>query len=386
MSSIIPETSLDSQLLPAKAATFVFSSESVSEGHPDKVCDFIADSILDAYISEDPRARVACEVLCKSNTVVLGGEISSTAKVDHEAVVREAIRHIGYTDKNSSFNDGHVRVLQLISTQSPDIALGVDTSTNAQNEQGAGDQGIMFGFACKETPELMPLPISLAHRLTRGLAEDRKAGEFPWIRPDAKSQVSVLYEGNKPVVVTDVLVSTQHTPDVSRGQISEYIRNALAPRVLGTWFNDEIRFHVNPTGSFVLGGPAADCGVTGRKIIADTYGGAAHHGGGAFSGKDPSKVDRSAAYFCRYVARQIVELGLAVKAEIQVAYAIGVAEPVSVKVETFGTGDFQDAADFIRTFDFRPAAIIERLRLLQPIYRQTTNYGHFGKRNLPWEN
>ena len=386
MSSTIPETNLDSQLFPAKAATFVFSSESVSEGHPDKVCDFIADSILDAYISEDPRARVACEVLCKSDTVVLGGEISSTTKVDHEAVVREAIRHIGYTDKDSGFNDEHVRVLQLISTQSPDIALGVNTSTNAQKEQGAGDQGIMFGFACKETPELMPLPISLAHRLTKGLAEDRKAGKYPWIRPDAKSQVSVRYEGNKPVVVTDVLVSTQHTPDVSRGQISEYIRNVLAPRVLGTWFNGEIRFHVNPTGNFVLGGPAADCGVTGRKIIADTYGGAAHHGGGAFSGKDPSKVDRSAAYFCRYVARQIVQLGLASKAEIQVAYAIGVAEPVSVKVETFGTGDFQDAAELVRTFDFRPAAIVERLRLLQPIYRQTTNYGHFGKRNLPWEN
>ena len=386
MSSTIPETNLDSHLLPAKATIFVFSSESVSEGHPDKVCDFIADSILDAYISEDPRARVACEVLCKSNTVVLGGEISSTAKVDHEAVVREAIRHIGYTEEASDFNPENVRVLQLISTQSSDIALGVDAATNAHSEQGAGDQGIMFGFACKETPELMPLPISLAHRLTKGLAEDRKVGKFPWIRPDAKSQVTVLYEGNKPVVVTDVLVSTQHSPDVSRGQISENVQNVLAPRVLGTWFNGEIRFHVNPTGSFVLGGPAADCGVTGRKIIADTYGGAAHHGGGAFSGKDPSKVDRSAAYFCRYVARQIVQLGMAAKAEIQVAYAIGVAEPVSVKVETFGTGDFQDAVEFVRTFDFRPAAIIEQLGLLQPIYRQTTNYGHFGKKDLPWEN
>lgn len=386
MSSIVPEASLDSPLLPAKPTTFVFSSESVSEGHPDKVCDFIADSILDAYVSEDPRARVACEVLCKSSTVVLGGEISSTAKVDHEAVVREAIRHIGYTDKVSDFNPENVRILQLISTQSPDIALGVDTSTNVHNEQGAGDQGIMFGFACKETPELMPLPISLAHGLTKGLAEDRKTAKFSWIRPDAKSQVSVLYEGTIPAAVTDVLISTQHAPDVNRKEIANYVRDVLAPRVLGKWMNREIRFHVNPTGSFVLGGPAADCGVTGRKIIADTYGGAAHHGGGAFSGKDPSKVDRSAAYFCRYVARQIVELGLAAKAEIQVAYAIGVAEPVSVKVETFGTGDFQAAAEFVRTFDFRPAAIIERLRLLQPIYRQTTNYGHFGKKDLPWEN
>jgi S-adenosylmethionine synthetase len=385
MSSIIPEANLDSPLSAANGTTFVFSSESVSEGHPDKVCDFIADSILDAYLSEDPHARVACEVLCKGDTVVLGGEISSTVKVDHEAVVREAIRQIGYTEKNSDFNDERVRVLQLISTQSSDIALGVDVATNVQKEQGAGDQGIMFGFACKETPELMPLAISLAHRLTKGLAEDRKAGKFPWIRPDAKSQVSVLYEGTTPSSVTDVLISTQHAANIGQEKIASYVQNVLAPRVLGKWFNREIRFHINPTGSFVLGGPAADCGVTGRKIIADTYGGAAHHGGGAFSGKDPSKVDRSAAYFCRYVARQIVELGLAAKAEIQVAYAIGVAQPISVKVETFGTGDFQAAAEFVRTFDFRPAAIIERLRLLQPIYRQTTNYGHFGKRDLPWE-
>ncbi len=385
MATAITETNPDSRLQPANTATFVFSSESVSEGHPDKVCDFIADSILDAYLSEDPRARVACEVLCKSDTVVLGGEISSTATVDRDAVVREAIEHIGYTFKDSGFNPNDVRVLELLSTQSSDIALGVDIATNSDKEQGAGDQGIMFGFACKETPELMPLPISLAHLLTKGLTEDRKAGKYPWIRPDAKSQVSVLYEGNKPVVVTDVLVSTQHTPDVNRGEIAEYIRNVLAPRVLGTWFNGEIRFHVNPTGSFVLGGPAADCGVTGRKIIADTYGGAAHHGGGAFSGKDPSKVDRSAAYFCRYVARQVVMQEIAAKAEIQVAYAIGVAQPISIKVDTFGTGDEKTALEFVRKFDFRPAAIIERLSLLQPIYRQTTNYGHFGKAGLPWE-
>jgi S-adenosylmethionine synthetase len=385
MATIVTETNPDSLIQPDKSATFVFSSESVSEGHPDKVCDFIADSILDAYLNEDPRARVACEVLCKSDTVVLGGEISSTATVDRDAIVRDAIRHIGYTDKDSGFNPDDVRVLQLISTQSPDIALGVDTATNTEKEQGAGDQGIMFGFACKETPELMPLPISLAHRLTKGLAEDRKAGKLPWIRPDAKSQVSVLYEGNVPVVVTDVLVSTQHSPDVRREVIADYVQDVLAPRVVGNWFNREIRFHVNPTGNFVLGGPAADCGVTGRKIIADSYGGAAHHGGGAFSGKDPSKVDRSAAYFCRYVARQVVTHELAAKAEIQVAYAIGVAQPISIKVETFGTGDEKAALEFVREFDFRPAAIVERLSLLRPIYRQTTNYGHFGRAGLPWE-
>lgn len=385
MSSTVPETNLDSLLPSANAANFVFSSESVSEGHPDKVCDFIADSILDAYLREDLHARVACEVLCKSDTVVLGGEISSVAQVDHDAVVRDAIRRIGYTDKASCFNAENVRVLQLISTQSPDIALGVDTATNAQKEQGAGDQGIMFGFACKETPELMPLPISLAHRLTKGLAEDRKTGRVSWIWPDAKSQVSVLYERNTPLAVTDVLVSTQHAADVDQQEITRYVKNILAPRVLGTWFKPEIRFHVNPTGSFVLGGPAADCGVTGRKIIADTYGGAAHHGGGAFSGKDPSKVDRSAAYFCRYVARQIVERELATRAEIQVAYAIGVAQPISIKVSTFGTGNEQDAREFVEEFDFRPAEIITQLSLLQPIYCRTTNYGHFGKTDLPWE-
>lgn len=385
MATVVTETSSDSQIQPDKTATFVFSSESVSEGHPDKVCDFIADSILDAYLSGDPRSRVACEVLCKSDTVVLGGEISSAATVDRDAIVREAIRHIGYTDRDSGFNPDDVRILQLISTQSPDIALGVDTATNTEKEQGAGDQGIMFGFACDETPELMPLPISLAHRLTRGLAEDRKTGKLPWVRPDAKSQVSVRYLGNLPVAVTDVLVSTQHAPDVSQEKIATYVRDVLAPGVLGDWFNREIRFHVNPTGNFVLGGPAADCGVTGRKIIADTYGGAAHHGGGAFSGKDPSKVDRSAAYFCRYVARQVVAEELATKAEIQVAYAIGVAQPISIKVETYGTGDAKAALEFVRGFDFRPAAIIERLSLLQPIYRGTTNYGHFGKPGLPWE-
>jgi len=368
------------------SVTHTFTSESVSEGHPDKVCDYIADSILDAYLIQDSHARVACEVLCKENTVVLGGEISSNADVNHEEVVRNAIRDIGYTDRSNAFNADDVRVLQVISKQSADIAQGVNADTNQHHEQGAGDQGIMFGFACRETPELMPLPIFLAHQLTRGLARDRKSGRYPWLRPDAKSQVAVRYEANTPVRVTDILVSTQHSGTARREEIVNYVQELLAPRMLSEWFHNDIRFQVNPTGSFVLGGPSADCGVTGRKIIADTYGGAARHGGGAFSGKDPSKVDRSAAYFCRFVARQIVQEHVAAKAEIQVAYAIGVAKPVSIKVDTFNTGDERAALEFVRRFDFRPAAIIERLDLLRPIYRLTTNYGHFGKKGLSWEN
>jgi S-adenosylmethionine synthetase len=386
MTSIVAGTNVASVPSIPKTSTYIFTSESVSEGHPDKVCDYIADSILDAYIQQDPKSRVACEVLCKENTVVLGGEISSEATVDHEAVARDAIRRIGYTESAVPFHADGVRVLQIITKQSADIAQGVDIDSNENHEQGAGDQGIMFGYACDETPELMPLPIYLAHQLTKGLAEDRKSGKHPWLRPDAKSQVSVLYEGNAAIGVTDVLVSTQHSSEAKRGDIADYVRNELGPRVLGKWFSNDIQFTVNPTGSFVLGGPSADCGVTGRKIIADTYGGAARHGGGAFSGKDPSKVDRSAAYFCRYIARQIVKQGLAAVAEIQVAYAIGVAKPVSLKVETFGTGDSREAMEFACAFDFRPAAIIERLDLLRPIYRQTTNYGHFGKKELPWEN
>ncbi len=368
-----------------RGATYHFSSESVSEGHPDKVCDYICDSILDAYLTGDPAARVACEALCKEDSVVLAGEISSRCELDHEAIVRHAIREIGYSDPSLAFHADGVKVHVILTKQSPDIAQGVNKETNADRDQGAGDQGIMFGYATLETPELMPLPILLAHQLTRGLAEDRRRGNPRWLRPDAKSQVCVLYEGNKPMVVTDVLVSTQHYAGVSRDAIIEYVRGTLAPRALGQWFCEDIRFAVNPTGSFVHGGPSADCGVTGRKIIADTYGGAARHGGGSFSGKDPSKVDRSAAYFCRYVARQIVSNGLASRAEIQVAYAIGVAKPFSVRVDTFGTGDERAAADFVRKFDFRPAAIIESLNLLQPLYRQTTNYGHFGKPGLPWE-
>jgi S-adenosylmethionine synthetase len=362
--------------------TAIFTSESVAEGHPDKVCDFIADSILDAYLTEDSSSRVACEVLCKNDLVVLAGEITSLATVDHEKIARQAIRAIGYTDTTEPFNADHIRVLQIISKQSPEIAQGV---TKDKGEQGAGDQGIMFGFATDETPELMPLPILLAHRLARGLADDRHGGTVAWLCPDAKTQVSVLYEGNTPTRVTDILVSTQHRADVGQDIIQAYIADQLIPRVLGVWYHQGIRIMVNPTGSFVHGGPSSDCGVTGRKIIVDTYGGAGRHGGGAFSGKDPSKVDRSGAYFCRYVARQIIREGLARKAEVQVAYAIGVAQPVSVKVDTFGTGDDEAAADFVRQFDFRPGAIIKRFDLKRPIYRQTTNYGHFGKSELPWE-
>jgi S-adenosylmethionine synthetase len=385
MADAILEASSVSDQTSAKPFIFTLTSESVSEGHPDKVCDYIADSILDAYIAQHPRSRVACEVLCKENTVVLGGEISSDGRVDHEAVARAAIREIGYTDRRVPFNSEDVQVLQFITKQSPDIARGVDADKNVDREQGAGDQGIMFGYATDETPELMPLPILLAHRLTKRLAEDRKSGRYPWVGPDAKSQVSVLYKGSTPVSVTDVLVSTQHSADTTQSDIADYVRTSLAPRTLDSWFHRDIRFAVNPTGNFVHGGPSADCGVTGRKIIADTYGGAAHHGGGAFSGKDPSKVDRCGAYFCRYVARQIVGKGLAKRAEIQVAYAIGMARPISVKVDTFGTGENGAAVEFVREFDFRPAAIIEHLDLLRPIYRLTTNYGHFGKENLAWE-
>ena len=364
---------------------YTFTSESVSEGHPDKVCDFIADSILDAYLAQDKNSRVACEVLCKDNTVVLAGEISSKGTVDHEKIAREAIRQIGYTDSSEAFNADGVKIVQLLSKQSAEISQGVTEGEGLYAEQGAGDQGIMFGYATNETPELMPLPIALAHRLAENLTHARKSGEVAWLRPDSKTQVSVVYENNKPVRVSDVLVSTQHSADVSREEIVAYISKQLIPNTLGEWFNDEIKTQVNPTGSFVLGGPSADCGVTGRKIIVDSYGGAGRHGGGAFSGKDPSKVDRSGAYFCRYVARQVVKAGLADKAEIQVSYAIGVAQPVSVKVDTFGTGDEAAAAEFVKKFDFRPAAIIETLELLNPIYRQTTNYGHFGKAGLSWE-
>lgn len=364
---------------------YIFTSESVTEGHPDKVCDYIADSILDTYLQEDPKSRVACEVLCKEDTLIIAGEITSNGVVDHEDVARKAIRAIGYTDPATPFNADGVRILQFVSRQSAEISQGVDLDSGIDTEQGAGDQGIMFGYATDESPELMPLPILLAHRLARGLAEDRRKEPYAWLRPDGKTQVSVLYENNRPVAITDVIVSPQHSESVTRDQIVSYVTESLAPRILGDWFTKEIRFHINPTGSFILGGPSADAGVTGRKIIVDTYGGAGRHGGGAFSGKDPSKVDRSGAYFCRYIARQILKKKIATKAEIQISYAIGLSKPLSVKVDTFGTGDEAAAVEYIKNMDFRPAAIIERFDLLRPIYRQTTNYGHFGKPGLPWE-
>jgi S-adenosylmethionine synthetase len=366
--------------------TYTFTSESVSEGHPDKVCDYVADSILDACLEQDPNSHVACEVLCKDNHVVLAGEITTNATFDYEQVARRAIREIGYTDPAEKFNADSVKVLMLISKQSGEINAGVVKATDDQEEQGAGDQGIMFGYAAAESDELMPLPIVLAHRLTHGLADDRRSGSFNWLRPDAKSQVSVVYEGNTPVRVSSILVSTQHADSINQAAIREYVEKVLAPRVLGKWFSADAEVIVNPSGSFVHGGPSADCGVTGRKIIVDSYGGAGRHGGGAFSGKDPSKVDRSGAYYCRYVARRIVQAGLAKRAEVQVSYAIGRAKPMSIKVDTFGTGDEARAVKFVYdNFDFRPANIIRELDLLRPIYRKTTNYGHFGKAGLPWE-
>jgi S-adenosylmethionine synthetase len=365
---------------------YIFTSESVSEGHPDKVCDYISDSILDACLEQDKNSRVACETLCKSGTVVVAGEITTNGRLDYERIIRQAVKEIGYTDSAEPFCDTTLKVISLITRQSGEIDQGVTAATSQSGDQGAGDQGIMFGYATDESPELMPLPILLAHKLTKGLSDDRKAGKVRWLQPDSKSQVSVLYEHHTPKEVTAVVVSTQHTPEADQKKITEYVREDLGPRVLGQWWRTSVALFVNPTGSFTHGGPSADAGVTGRKIIVDSYGGAGRHGGGAFSGKDPSKVDRSSAYFCRFVAKQVVAAGFAKKAEIQVGYAIGMAKPVSVKVETFGTGDEQASAEFVmNAFDFRPRAIIERLDLLRPIYRSTTNYGHFGRPGLPWE-
>lgn len=375
--------------MSTESLDFLLTSESVTEGHPDKVCDLIADAILDANIGPDPNARVACEVLCKGKRVVLAGEITSKSglkKAHYEEIVREAIDGIGYVDPADPFHAKGVLVTNLLSRQSKEIGKAVSRATDAKKKDlGAGDQGIMFGYATDETPELLPLPILLAHRLTRGLAEARRAGDVPWLKPDGKSQVTVAYEGGKPVRVETVLISTSHQDGVSREEIETWVATKLAPKVLDGWMRDGIRFIGNPSGSFVLGGPSADAGVTGRKIIVDSYGGAARHGGGAWSGKDPSKVDRSGAYFCRWAARQVVKQGIARRAEIQVSYAIGEAKPMSVAVETFGTGDAKAAAALVSSFDFRPAAICERLNLRRPIYRSTTNYGHFGKPGLPWE-
>ena len=358
------------------------TAESVTEGHPDKVADYIADSVLDAYLSEDPRARVACEVLCKNGTVVLAGEVTSSAEVDHDIVVREAIRQMGYTDAAAPFSADGVDIIQLITRQAEEIRQGVDRDGK---DFGAGDQGIMVGYASDETPELMPLPILLAHRLTERLAEERKQERIAWLKPDGKAQVSVAYEGDKPVEVTDAVVSAQHDESVTQEQIRTYVEDELLPDVLGNWMSEKTHVHVNPTGSFVHGGPGVDCGLTGRKNIVDTYGPAVPHGGGSFSGKDPTKVDRSAAYFCRYVARRAVESGVAHRVQVRVAYAIGEPRPVAFDVETFGTGNESAALDFVRRYDFRPAAVIARLRLRRAGYRATTNYGHFGRPGFAWE-
>src|SRR5690606_32314350 len=368
------DTHLNRRSTMSDRSRFVFTSESVSEGHPDKVSDYIADRILDAHFEQDPDAHVACEVLVKDGHVVLAGEITSRAEVDTEAIVRNAIAEIGYTDESQSFCASRVRIQSLLSEQAHEIGASVRRSDDQILEQGAGDQGIMFGYATNETPEYMPLPILLAHRLARTLARYRKQENgVSWLRPDSKTQVSVVYENGRPVRVTDVLVSTMHAPDVTQDEIRSFVATTLVPEALGDWWHDELRLIVNPSGSFVQGGPSADAGVTGRKIIVDTYGGMGRHGGGAFSGKGPWKVDRWGAYFCRYVARGLVAAGLAERAELQVAYALGVAQPVSVKVDTFGTGDERAAEDFVRRYDFRPRAIIDKLDLLRPIYRQTTN-------------
>ena len=365
---------------------FTFTSESVSEGHPDKVCDYISDSVLDACLEQDSKSRVACETLVKSDTVVIAGEITTNAKLDFDRIVRQAVKEIGYTDTTEPFCDTTLKLISLITKQSQEISQGVTEATSQSGDQGAGDQGIMFGYATDESAELMPLPILLAHKLMKAMADDRKMGKYLWLRPDSKSQVSLNYDGNDPLDVTAVVVSTQHSPAADQKKITEYVREELGPKALGHWWNNKLTLFVNPTGSFIHGGPSADAGVTGRKIIVDSYGGWGRHGGGAFSGKDPSKVDRSSAYFCRFVAREIVKKGLAKRAELQVAYAIGMAQPVSVKVDTFGTGDECAAAEFVKkNFDFRPRMIIDRLNLLRPIYKTTTNYGHFGRKGLPWE-
>jgi S-adenosylmethionine synthetase len=382
------------------AQSYVFSSESVGEGHPDKVADLISDSVLDACLAQDRLSRVACETLVKSNQVVVAGEITIPkigrkpidTVINVSAIVRAAIRDIGYVNDDDVFHADKVFIHNLLTTQSPDISQGVDARKvkgKKTAEQGAGDQGLMFGYACRETPELMPAPVMFAHRLGKGLTAIRKSGRVKWLRPDAKSQVSVRYENGKPVEVVNVVISTQHTPDVSHDEISSYlIRHLIKEVIPARLLNKRTEYLVNPTGRFVVGGPEGDSGLTGRKIIVDTYGGSGRHGGGAFSGKDPSKVDRSAAYMCRWVAKNIVAAGLAAKVELQVAYAIGHPKPVSVYVDTFGTGTVADAKiarAVSRVFSFKPADIVSQLNLLRPIYRQTTNYGHFGKRSLPWE-
>jgi S-adenosylmethionine synthetase len=375
---------------------FIFSSESVGEGHPDKVCDTISDAVLDACLSQDKTSRVACECYAKSNIVVVGGEITTRAKVDFVKTAREAIREIGYVNDDDVFHADKVFVNVIVTQQSPDIAQGVDARAakgKKKAEQGAGDQGLMFGYASDETPELMPAPIMFAHRLGRRLTQIRKTGKVHWLRPDAKSQVSVVYEDDVPVAISNVVISTQHTADVEHKQIEEFCIEEVVKKVLPkNLLTPDTLFLINPTGRFVTGGPQGDTGLTGRKIIVDSYGGYGRHGGGAFSGKDPSKVDRSAAYMGRYVAKNIVAAGLAKRAEIQFAYAIGYPDPVSVYVNTFGTAkegltDHTITEAVCKVFSFKPAEIVAQLKLLRPIYGKTTNYGHFGKddKDLTWE-
>lgn len=375
---------------------FLFSSESVGEGHPDKVCDTISDAVLDACLAQDPLSRVACESFAKSNMVVVGGEITTSAEFNYNKIIRETIREIGYVNDDDVFHADKVFIINALTRQSPDIAQGVDERAaegKETAEMGAGDQGLMFGFACNETPELMPAPIMYAHLLGRELTRLRKSGKAAWLRPDAKSQVTVEYVDGKPTSITNVVVSTQHSADVTNKTIREFITEELIRKTLpAEMLSPETKILINPTGRFVVGGPQGDCGLTGRKIIVDTYGGMGRHGGGAFSGKDPSKVDRSAAYMGRYVAKNVVAAGLADRCEIQFAYAIGYPMPVSVNVDTFGTGKVSDELITKRVcevFDFRPAAILKQLNLRRPIYSKTTNYGHFGKvddvKSITWE-
>ncbi len=375
---------------------FLFTSESVTEGHPDKVCDLIADTILDAAIKGDPASRIACEVCATTGMVMVMGEFTTSEYIDIPKLVRGVVTSIGYDDPTVGFDGKTCAVLTAIDEQSPDIAMGVSRAEEARegaqnpaDEIGAGDQGMMFGYACNETAELMPLPVMLAHGLTRRLTEARKAGELKYLRPDGKAQVTVAYEDGRPAYVDTVVVSTQHAPDVEEATLKHDVREKIIAKVVPkNLLRKDTKIHINPTGRFVIGGPAGDTGVTGRKIIVDTYGGMCPHGGGAFSGKDPTKVDRSASYYARYVCKNIVAAGLADRVQLQVAYAIGKASPVSINIDTFGTGRVDDArilAAVNKVFDFRPYSIIRALDLRSPIYASTTNYGHFGKPGLPWE-
>ncbi|MFQ5659975.1 MAG: methionine adenosyltransferase [Gammaproteobacteria bacterium] len=371
--------------------SYLFTSESVSEGHPDKMADQISDAILDALLAQDPSSRVACETMITTGMVVIAGEITSSASVDMSSVVRKTVAEIGYSSSDMGFDWQTCAVLISLDKQSADIAIGVNEGEGNDTEQGAGDQGLMFGYACNETDTLMPAPIDYAHRLVRRQAEARKIGTLPWLRPDAKSQVTFRYQDSKPVAADAIVLSTQHSPDIGNDALREAIMEEVIKPVLPqAWLGNETKYHINPTGRFVIGGPMGDCGLTGRKIIVDTYGGMARHGGGAFSGKDPSKVDRSAAYAARYVAKNIVAAGLAERCEIQLSYAIGVAEPTSISINTFGTGvmDEKRLTGAVReVFNLKPKGIIAMLDLLRPIYRDTATYGHFGRSDidLPWE-